>query len=309
MTEKDMKSNKRYIQKLSRLTLALVIGLFTTFSLQGQVRKTFTPRTGGVNPPSNGIYNLRGDFTMIGNTNMSLTTNLSSSHNNNDNNSNATMNFVKVDPNMVNSSTAALTFYQDSEVNAACSEIVYAGLYWTGRAHNTTNSSMSFGVGGNTNERGSSSNSFNGYTLSITQSGSSTRTTTYTFTPTNNGSAVVFTFTSNGTTVNSLTVKVGSNPTTTIPSSEYAISSGSSGNSGWLEVELNMPFEITTGSQNILINSLRKRRENNSINSSYHYASVTSGSYKILDKRKVKIKGPGASTYTDVTAEIGRAHV
>lgn len=109
-----------------------------------QVQKQFTQRTSSQALPSyikpntqNKIYNLRGDFQMIGNTNLTL-----EDYNNISGNGNENMKYVDIDNDgtTINSSSAYLNLPDDG-----CTEIVYAGLYWSGRA-NTGN--MSFNATG-----------------------------------------------------------------------------------------------------------------------------------------------------------------
>lgn len=94
-----------------------------------QVQVPFTQRTSQYSP-SKVIYNVKGDFTLIGNSNLTL-----DSYNVNYNNSNRTMEFVDVDndSSTENSSSATLTFSTENGANPDCSNIIYAGLYWTGR--------------------------------------------------------------------------------------------------------------------------------------------------------------------------------
>ena len=94
-----------------------------------QVQVPFTQRTSQYTP-SKVIYNVKGDFTLIGNSNLTL-----DSYNVNYNNSNRTMEFVDVDndSSTENSSSATLTFSTENGANPDCSNIIYAGLYWTGR--------------------------------------------------------------------------------------------------------------------------------------------------------------------------------
>jgi len=73
---------------------------------------------------------------MIGNTNLTL-----DDYDDEYNNSNRDMVYVDVDddPNTLNSSSATLEFPQENpDVNHNCTNIIYAGLYWMGRAHNAT---------------------------------------------------------------------------------------------------------------------------------------------------------------------------
>lgn len=100
----------------------------------------FTQRRSPAAPaPYNNVtnYYLQGDFTMIGNTNLTLVNYRDNTANNNN------MRYVDVDniPSTLNSSSAQLVI-----PDADCSEIIYAGLYWTGRAHDTNASANTFSV-------------------------------------------------------------------------------------------------------------------------------------------------------------------
>src|SRR5690606_11259140 len=55
----------------------------------------------------------------------------------NGSNSNNTMIYMDVDsdPNTWNSSTAALELSSENGADPSCSNLIYAGLYWTGRSH------------------------------------------------------------------------------------------------------------------------------------------------------------------------------
>lgn len=92
----------------------------------------FTQRASNATP-NQLIYKLRGNFTMTGNTNITL-------QNYTDTGTNAFVNMIYVDvdddPDTFNSSSAHLVIPQENNSDPACDSIVYAGLYWTGRAHN-----------------------------------------------------------------------------------------------------------------------------------------------------------------------------
>lgn len=143
---------KKYnISYIGRTLGILFTGLFLflghSMSLFSQVIVPFTPRT-SVYTPTKTIYNIKGDFTMIGNTNLTLS-NYSNSGNNSE-----TMKYVDVDSesSTVNSSSAHLQFSSENGADPNCSNIIYAGLYWTGRSHSGGNSPQTFSVtkGGNT---------------------------------------------------------------------------------------------------------------------------------------------------------------
>lgn len=128
-------------------TLRVIAFLFlfmAHFSGFAQVRVPFEPRTSDKAPApyTNATnYNLQGDFTMIGNTNMTLV-----NYSDFTNNSNTDMRYVDIDgdQNTLNSSSATLTLEGEEE----CSEIIYAGLYWSGRSHNGSSSPNTFTVSG-----------------------------------------------------------------------------------------------------------------------------------------------------------------
>jgi hypothetical protein len=115
------------------IVLLILTGLMIE-PVYSQVRVGFQPRT-SVYTPTKTIYNVRGDFTMIGNTNMTLV-----NYGDNILNSNNDMRYVDVDAitNTLNSSSATLSLSDENGAIPACSNIIFAGLYWTGRAHNET---------------------------------------------------------------------------------------------------------------------------------------------------------------------------
>ncbi|NLA23737.1 MAG: DUF11 domain-containing protein, partial [Bacteroidales bacterium] len=279
--------SENLIRIVGRVFLSTLF-LLTFFIVDAQVVKPFTQRTSQYSPAKT-IYNIKGDFTLLGNTNLTL-------QNYSDNGgNNANMVFVDIDgdPSTVNSSSAHLMFSSENDAIPDCSEIIYAGLYWTGRAHNGDNSPMSFYAGGSSNNR-TNGNNFNGYNLTISSSSSGNNyTAIYTFSPSGGGSNVVFTFVSNAANVTSLTAAVGGGTPVNIA---YTTSSSNS----YVHVDFDEPFTINTGTQEILISALRKRRNNNSITSTF-YATVLSGG-KMLNKRAVKIKHSSAGSYETITA-------
>jgi hypothetical protein len=111
------------------------------FDGASQLIVPFSQRTSPSNPGVT-IYNLKGDFTMIGNTNLTLQNYGDNTSNNNP------MIFVDIDndASTVNSSSAQLNLNGLSAGTNNCSQVVYAGLYWTGRAHNGTTSPNEFSV-------------------------------------------------------------------------------------------------------------------------------------------------------------------
>jgi len=115
-------------------------GINTVFAQQ----VNFTPRTSALAPsPYRNVqnYNLQGDFVMLGNSNLTFAS-ASSRNDNASNNQGASMvyNDIDGDNNTINSSSSELRL---GSLDPACSEIVYAGLYWSGKADNSNSKTIS----------------------------------------------------------------------------------------------------------------------------------------------------------------------
>ncbi|MBN2776583.1 MAG: DUF11 domain-containing protein, partial [Bacteroidales bacterium] len=125
--------------KKSLLTIIL-LSVFFSF-INAQVIKPFTQRSSQYTPGKY-IYNVKGDFTLIGNTNLTLVNYGDNTSNNN------SMEYVDVDSDAstLNSSSSSLQFSSENGAIPECSDIVYAGLYWTGRSHNGGDSPLEFSV-------------------------------------------------------------------------------------------------------------------------------------------------------------------
>lgn len=124
--------------------LAMGLGLLCLISTQGQVRVPYRARTSQYTPDKK-VYSLHGDFAFIGNTNLTLL-----NYEPQANNNNSQMHYVDVDndDSTWNSSSADLVYSSENNASPTCSNIVYAGLYWTGKsaADNSTNSTNEFSV-------------------------------------------------------------------------------------------------------------------------------------------------------------------
>lgn len=129
--------------------LILVFLGFISTSATAQICVPFTQRTSQYTPTKT-LYNLRGDFTMVGNTNLTLL-----NYGDFTQNGNNMMVYTDVDsPELTgldglptfNSSSAMLNFSTENDAVPECSNIVYAGLYWTGRAKNIGPSPNTFPV-------------------------------------------------------------------------------------------------------------------------------------------------------------------
>ncbi|WP_293871669.1 hypothetical protein, partial [Flavobacterium sp.] len=117
------------VKKLEHLFVLLVILLGFSITSNAQVKKAFTQRTSQFSPTKK-IYNVKGDFTMLGNTCLTLQ-NYSATTNNNNN----AMVYVDTDsdPNTFNSSSSTFDIASENGSIPSCSNIVFAGLYWTGK--------------------------------------------------------------------------------------------------------------------------------------------------------------------------------
>ncbi len=114
-------------------SLLFIILLGWNVQVDAQVRDPFTQRASEASP-NRKVYNINGDFTMIGNTNMTLW-----EYSVDKMNSNNYMTVVDEDgdANTANSSSATLTFSTENDASSECSNVLFAGLYWTGRTDNT----------------------------------------------------------------------------------------------------------------------------------------------------------------------------
>ncbi|MDR0228491.1 MAG: hypothetical protein LBI72_05435 [Flavobacteriaceae bacterium] len=136
-----MKKNKQYKEAFLLNYVMLFITILSTASIYGQVKVDFKPRQSVKAPiPYTNVknYKVQGDFLMLGNTSMTLVNYALEK----DNSSNL-MRYVDVDGdgNTINSSSADLVL-----PGGECTEILYAGLYWSGRAHDGGSSAHEFTV-------------------------------------------------------------------------------------------------------------------------------------------------------------------
>lgn len=285
------------------ICVVLLLGFISNNIFAQQVN--FSPRTSPQAPvPYRGVqnYNLQGDFVMLGNANLGFTT-VSRRNDNTSNNQDYPMSYIDIDGDntTVNSSTSELKL---GDINPNCSEVIYAGLYWTGKA-NSSSETMILSTGASSTARTNGSSNFNGgYSLNITAgtytvSSPMNNATLGTYTFSGGGVNTVFRFRSWRTTNNdnsytgTVTVQVGSGV-------ESAPISGTISNNDPFVFTFDEPYMINTGSQTIYISSISKRRNNISINTSYSTTVVSGG--KLLDKRRVKLKKEGQS-YKTVSAD------
>ncbi len=284
----------------------LISGIYNSYS---QIVVPFAPRPSKDTPPKTN-YTIKGDFTMAGNTNMQLAgfqypTN---QHNGND------MKYVDVDddPNTWNSSSAFLNFSQENGAIPECSNIIYAGIYWTGRAFgdnqtdtNTFQVTKNVPTGNTTTQQVSNTNidirdndniDNTNYSLDISTVGNGNGYTEFTFTSSGSGDIVRFRYYND----NNTNVQVSRN------NGGFTVVTGSYSGNGSQYFQLNTAYQIFSDSNYTLqVSRLRKNNQARAfVNVTYNQiVPETIAVTKNFDKRKVLIKGPLSSTYEELNAE------
>ncbi|MBD0725383.1 hypothetical protein B6A10_09350 [Flavobacterium sp. L1I52] len=294
-------SSKRNIYILL-LLLILLIPVLSTKTV-AQVRKSFTQRTASATPTKT-IYNIKGDFTMLGNTNLTLKTYGNTTDNDGE------MIYVDIDgdSNTWNSSSADLQLSTENGATPACSTILFAGLYWTGKSDDSDTFTVSKQTQNGTqainnnltviHNQSIANTNYNMTTASV--SGGGNKYPSYTFS--GNGNSYVFEYTNSST----VTLSVNGGSSTSYPVS--IVVSGSTATA-----TLSTPYVITDGTVSLTINKLIRNTATNlntpdtqTYSSAYVNVSGTIPAYttstKNYDKKVVSLKGPGAASYTTITA-------
>lgn len=261
------------------ITLVFIMG----HVLPSMAQVDFTQRRSPNAPaPYNNVtnYYLQGDFTMIGNTNLTLVNYGNERGNEND------MRYVDVDniTSTLNSSSAQLII-----PDADCTEIIYAGLYWTGRAHDASSSPNIFQPVRTVNHGGQTNN----IEVSVSRVGSSNNYYPR-FTLTYSGQTVQIDFTNN-TGANRVQYRNGTNGDfTNIP-----VSYNYSGNTG--VADFTTPLTLTIGGRQIVITGLQRDRRTNRSQTDHRSTSYIVLNTKELNKRKVQLKKDDLP-YQEITA-------
>ena len=240
--------------------------------------------------PSQTIYNVKGDFTLLGNTNLSLVNYATGT----DNEGNI-MKYVDIDndPNTLNSSMATLELSNSGEnsANQNCSTVLFAGLYWTGKSDDTNETFSISNITATHNFTIPHTN----YVLTISLGGSSSNNYFPIYTFTGNGHSYAFSFTN---------AALSGNSTVTLtldgvaqPAINVSYSSGTA--------TFTTPYtsDVAFGTA-FTINSLTRNTSKNYSLAQYQstsYANVAYSPSKSYNKMEVSLKGPGASTYTSIT--------
>lgn len=296
----------------SRNIFIITLILFLPLLSNAQVKVPFTQRT-SVYSPTKKIYSIKGDYTMIGNTNMTLQTYSDAGQNGNN-----TMIYVDVDgiASTLNSSSAVLGLSSENGSLPACSKILYAGLYWTGRAHDGTSPntfSVSKLLTGQTAQSVSQS-----YTASTAVP--NIQYSTYTMAVTRFGTAAPYTvrysFTSSGNTTYLFEFRNSS------PYIYYSTNGGSSWtpaggesvtNNGNIRTVSFTPLNIKVGSLTVAVSSLVRDSRTDQTLATYQATATASGTVsgttgtsfyinKNYDKSIVYLKHDNATNYTQISA-------
>ncbi len=248
---------------------------------------------------------------MIGNTNLTL-----QNYTDTDNNNYNYMKFVDVDtdPTTFNSSSATLQLSSENNANPNCSNIIYAGLYWTGKSkdENTFRDSLvvDHQVVNSDNILIHNQNiEYTNYVLttSIKNEGTSNTSPIYTFT--SNDKIYEFNYT-NDTNIN-LTPIITLSINGILQPDLYVFETI---NGSIVTGTLNSPYIISDGDIEIKINSFIKNIDTNLTLAdilTYSKVSVSlTGSYpiyspsKLFDKRIVYLKGPNMTNYKKIIANV-----
>jgi uncharacterized repeat protein (TIGR01451 family) len=267
--------------------------LFIAFFGFGQTvtspQVSFSQRTAAANPAQT-IYNIKGDFTLIGNTNLTLAT-----YADNLDNQAREMRFVDIDgdSNTLNSSKATLELSNSGENSATqnCSTVLFAGLYWTGKSDDANETFTA-------NRRISHSQSAlsSNYTLTVARGGTSDNYfPIYTFTTiTGTSHNYEFSFTNATSGASIVTLRIDGAAATNIPVTYNSLGIATLTTPFTSNVDWGAPFTLTS-----LVRSISTILSSANYQTSSSAGIVISAS-KTFDKKSISFKGPGASGYTTI---------
>lgn len=288
--------------------------MMSSSSLLAQIdnRLPFKHRVG--NPaPDNNLFRIRGDFAIAGNTNLTL-----SEYEDNKDNSLNEMIYVDIDQDSTtsNSSSATLVFSQENGADPSCSDILYAGLYWSGRTE--TGKGMTFEI--NKGDIPGPPQTINGQVQILTSNEnlnySSYVYETYTeyddddlmfplfilWSPSGLDDIIFRFFNDGNERVQYAIAGESMKPVTNLQITTV----------GEVTTATFDPITISENGMNFTIEKLTRSSGSNNSDYSSEFNAVhvsASGTFIPLlpqmvqfDKRKVKLKGPGEPTYTEITA-------
>lgn len=284
---------KSLILKLPLLIISLLF-LAISFDVQAQTvtnpQVPFSQRTSS-STPAKTIYNVKGDFTMLGNTNLTLL-----NYANATNNEGNFMKYVDIDgdSSTLNSSMATLELSNGGENSAEqdCSNVLFAGLYWTGKSDDANETFIA--------NRRISNNQLcpnTDYKLTVSRGGTSSNNyyPIYTFTGYTHSYAFSFTNATTGATIVTLIIDSATPvniPVTYNSAGIATFTTPFTSNPSW-----GPTFTITSLVRNVSTNSSITQYQSTSS------AGIVLSPSKNYDKKVISLKGPNASTYTTITAK------
>jgi hypothetical protein len=250
----------------------------------------FLQRTSAVTPAQT-IYNVKGDFTLLGNTNLTL-----AAYGTGTDNQNNEMRFVDIDgdSNTLNSSKATLELSNSGEnsANQNCSTVLFAGLYWTGKSDDanetfTSNRRVSH------NQNALSSN----FRLTVSRGGvSSNYYPIFTFTTiTGAAHTYAFSFTNATSGPSIVTLRVDGGAATNVPITYNAVGIATFTTPFTSNVAWGTQFTLISLTRSTLLNLTLANYQSSSS------AGIVISASKTFDKKSISFKGPGASGYTTIS--------
>ncbi|MCH7401800.1 gliding motility-associated C-terminal domain-containing protein [Belliella kenyensis] len=266
----------------------------------------------GQSAPEGNIYRIKGDFTIIGNTNLRLFY-----HNDSAYNSFSETLYVDIDNDQktFNSSSATLVFSEENNADPDCSEIRYAGLYWSGRTvpgtdvtfDVTKNNLSGETVYFNNDEYGVKMNDpipYTSLTLSIFEFSDENdkHEVIYSIQDPETGFYLVLNFDDEAD--KDYSVRYSMDGVSYLYTENTQITTQND-----LSTVRFKPIQFEYKGFFISINKLIKKNSVGSLNDAMIFMNYDGSHTPILphtvsfDKRKVKLKGPNANAYTEITAD------
>lgn len=284
-------SSKLILTSVFLLLLVFVVPIHVYAQTLTSPQVPFAQRT-SISTPSKTIYNVKGDFTLLGNTNLTLAAYASGTDN-----QNKEMVYVDIDgdSNTLNSSMATLELSNGGENGAtqSCSNILYAGLYWTGKSDDANETFMANRRISH-NQNALSSN----FKLTVSRGGTSGNYyPIYTFTTITGTPTHTYTFSFTNATSDSVILSIDGAAATIVPVTYNSVGIATfttpfTSNSVW-----GSTFTITSLVRNV---STTYSLANYQATSS---AGIELSPSKNYDKKVISLKGPDSSAYTTITAK------
>lgn len=270
------------------LTVLLIFPILIKAQTLTTPQVPFLQRT-SASTPTQKVYNIKGDFTLLGNTNLTLL-----NYGNSTDNEGNIMKYVDIDsnPSTLNSSTATLELTNSNENSASqnCSTVLFAGLYWTGKS-NDNNETFSIS---NTIAAHNAIIPNTNYVMTVSRGGASSNNYYPIYTITGYGHSYTFNFTNATSGSSIVTLSIDNGSLVNIPVSY---------NSGIATFTTPYTSNGSWGST-FTISSLTRNTSKNYSEAQYQtssFANMVLSTSKNYNKKVVSLKGPGATNYQTIT--------